>query len=101
MVQLLFWSCFALLGWTFAGYPAFSLMGDRVKRETDAAPGRGDRESRAIAVLAVRNGLIQLERSVANLLSQEYPLELLDPVVVPNGCASEASAVAARLTGAP
>lgn len=94
MLELFFWICFLTLGWTYVGYPA--VMMARARSRT-IEPASGARGVKVTVVVAVRNGAAHLRGRVRNLLEQGYPSELLDVLVVLNGCTDTTAAVAAEL----
>lgn len=95
VVEFLFWGCLAVLTWTYAGYPALIMI--RARSRVASASPMAVRGVKVTAVVAVRNGAPWLAPRVENLLEQAYPPELLDVVVVLNGCTDATTAVAAEL----
>ena len=92
MLEFLFWVCCALLFWTYIGYPAVMLL--RGRREPAEGPPISGAVPKVSVVLAVRNGAHQLAARLENLLTQEYPAERVEVLVVLNGCTDSSRAVA-------
>lgn len=103
LLKAIFWTCLALLAWTYAGYPLVMLARARWSRAVRRPPVSPERASsgsaspRVTVVLAVRNGGQRLSARVMNLLEQEYPAQALEVVVALNGCTDHSEAVARRL----
>ncbi|HSJ16050.1 MAG TPA: glycosyltransferase [Longimicrobiales bacterium] len=92
MLEILFWACCALVFWTYIGYPVVMLVrGRHAPLERHSPHGE---MPKVTAVLAVRNAATLLPDRLENLLTQDHPAELLDVVVVLNGCTDESRAVA-------
>lgn len=94
MLELFFWICFLTLGWTYVGYPGVMMARARSRGVEPAPVARG---VKVTVVVAVRNGAGHLRGRVRNLLEQGYPSELLDVLVLLNGCTDTTAAVAAEL----
>lgn len=92
MLEILFWACCALLFWTYFGYPAWMLV--RGRRERVSTSSDSGMPAKVSVVLAVRNGAQHLPARVENLLAQDYPANMLDVLVVLNGCSDDSRAVA-------
>src|ERR1700674_3676565 len=77
-----FWGAFALMVYTFVGYPAWICFCSRLL-------SRGWRQEPILPtvsiVLAVHNGATQVRRQVTRLLSLDYPSNLLNIIVVSDG----------------
>jgi cellulose synthase/poly-beta-1,6-N-acetylglucosamine synthase-like glycosyltransferase len=97
MLEILFWSCAALVFWTYVGYPAVMLVRGRRARSLGSA--HAGELPKVTTVLAVRNAARELPARLENLLTQDYPDERLDVVVVLNGCTDESRAVAEAFAG--
>lgn len=80
--QLVFWLSLVTLVWTFVGYPALMILavGRRPRHRI-----RGDYRPQVSVVLVAYNESVRLPRRIANLLNTDYPLELLEILVVSDG----------------
>lgn len=97
MALLIFWSCAALVTWTYFAYPVGMVLRGRGRRR-DGSPPPALSPAGAVpavsVVLAVRNGARWLDGRLSNLLEQDYPPEKLDVVVVCNGCVDASEGIA-------
>lgn len=95
----LFWSCAALVAFTYAGYPLWAWLRARlaprpVRPDPDAALPT------VTVVLPVHDGAGLVGAKLRNLLALDYPPALLDIVVACDGC-GDATAEIARGIGDP
>lgn len=95
MLKVLFWTCFALLFWTYCGYPVWMLVRGRGARRARPLPPL--RLPKVSVVLAVRNAAPLLPARLENLFAQSYPEDLLEVLVVLNGCTDGSRDVAERM----
>ena len=81
---VVFWFCFALLIWCYAGFP----LSLRALAQLRPRPWRGslERQPSVSVVVAVRNGAGQLRRRLDDLFRGSYPPDRLEVLVVCNGC---------------
>lgn len=101
LLKAIFWTCLALLTWTYAGYPLVMLARARLSRRSGRVTRPGPASSPKVSVvLAVRNGADELAARVANLLEQLHPAQALEVVVALNGCTDGSEAEARRLAAA-
>lgn len=88
-----FWASAVLIAYTYAGYPAWALAWARLFprpiRKGDALPT-------VTAILSAHNAASMIEAKLENLLSLDYPRELLDIVVVCDGCTDGTEATCRR-----
>jgi cellulose synthase/poly-beta-1,6-N-acetylglucosamine synthase-like glycosyltransferase len=77
-----FWGAFALLIYTFVGYPLWIYLCSRL---VSRAWRREPIFPTVSVVLAVHNGATLVRRQIRRLLSLDYPLNLLDLIVVSDG----------------
>lgn len=98
MLELVFWVCLVAFAWTYAGYPVAVML--RASLREQAPPASSARGVKVTAVVAVRNGAGELRARVQNLLDQGYPPDLLDVLVVMNGCTDATTTVASQLAAA-
>jgi cellulose synthase/poly-beta-1,6-N-acetylglucosamine synthase-like glycosyltransferase len=95
-LALIFWSCMALLAWTYAGYPLFMLGRAALVRPPSPRRAVGA-PPKVTVVVAARNAAGMLRGRVANLLAQRYPASLLDIVLAVNGSNDGTEDVARRI----
>jgi cellulose synthase/poly-beta-1,6-N-acetylglucosamine synthase-like glycosyltransferase len=81
-LDLLFYICAGIILYTYVGYPLIivvwgSLLGKRVDKRYATAP--------LSVVLAVKDEEINVRARIENLLSQDYPAELIEVIVVSDG----------------
>lgn len=84
-VKIVFWSALILTAWCYAGYPLLMLVISRFRPRPHREGGRSALP-RVSVVVAVRNGEATLTSRLENLLAASYPADLLEVVVVCNGC---------------
>jgi cellulose synthase/poly-beta-1,6-N-acetylglucosamine synthase-like glycosyltransferase len=97
LLQLAFWTLLGVIVWTYLGYPLVMLV----------RAGRQDRESDDVeappllptvsVVMAARNEEERIEARLQNLQSQGYPPELLEILLVCNGCDDNTQAIGEEL----
>lgn len=81
-MKWLFWSSVAVLGYTYAGYPAWLWLRSRVRpRPVKSAPVLPS----LTVVMVVRNEAAVLEAKLQNIFSLDYPEALLSVAVVSDG----------------
>ena len=81
-MDVLFYICAGLILYTYVGYPLIivvwgSLLGRRVDKRYISSP--------LSVVLAVKDEEINVRARIENLLSQDYPAELVEVIVVSDG----------------
>jgi len=84
ILEILFWILLAPVVWCYVGYPLVMVVLARV-RVRHAAASRVPSLPTVTVVIAVRNERGHLARRVENILTQDYPPDRLDMVVVCNG----------------
>jgi cellulose synthase/poly-beta-1,6-N-acetylglucosamine synthase-like glycosyltransferase len=99
LVVILFWSAAAALLWTYLLFPlGMILRGQRASRDSHPAPGvRAGLEPTVTVVLAARNEEHALPVRIENLLTQDYPAERLDILIVCNACTDGTVPAAQRI----
>jgi cellulose synthase/poly-beta-1,6-N-acetylglucosamine synthase-like glycosyltransferase len=102
MSAIVFWACAALVGWTYAGYPAFAFLQQRRHgRDVERADPAIDHELPDLTVvIAAYNEEARIGARVADVLAQDYPQQHLRIVVVSDG-SDDATAQAAAASGDP
>lgn len=92
-----FWTCVALVAFTYAGYPlcilAAARLWPRPLERTDAQP-------RVSVLMAVHDGEAMVQAKLRNLLALDYPHDRLEVVVACDGC-SDRTAQLCRELGEP
>jgi glycosyltransferase involved in cell wall biosynthesis len=82
-VTVVFWLSVLLLAYVYAGYPALVWLVSRLRREP-AWPAGGDRPTVSV-LIAAYNEAAHIEATVRNKLTQDYPPEKLEVLVVSDG----------------
>ncbi len=95
-MPILFWSLFAIVAWCYLGYPL--VMGVRARVRT-LPRARAEWTPRVSVVLAVRNEANRIASRVDNLLAQDYPSDLVEIIVVCNGCSDDTEASVSAIEG--
>jgi glycosyltransferase involved in cell wall biosynthesis len=106
-LQIVFWTCAALILWTQAGYALAlaALAGVKAPANNVRSPGRGGAEQDppslpvVTLIVAAHDEQEVIAGKVANMLALDYPRELLELIVACDGCA-DATAQRARAAGA-
>ena len=93
-----FWLSAFVVAYVYVGYPLLLALWARLRPATidSRASGGAVRLPPVSVVLAVRNEGHQLAPRLENLLSQEYPADRLEVVVVSDGSTDDTEQVAAR-----
>lgn len=89
LAATLLWSAVALLGYTFAGYPALMRVLGRTRR---SAPPEGGCLPEVTCVVVAFNESARIVARVENLLGADYPAEKLRVVVVSDGSTDDTAA---------
>src|SRR5438270_86102 len=87
----LFWGCVAFIAYTYAGYPLLLLALRALRRR--ALPGPGEATPFVSIVLTVRNEEANVGTKLANLLSLDYPAELMEIWVASDGSTDRTNAI--------
>ena len=81
-LEIAFWLCLALVVYVYAGYPACAwLLALVLRRDVRKA----DIEPRVAVITAAFNEEREIERTILNKLSQDYPADRLEVIVVSDG----------------
>jgi cellulose synthase/poly-beta-1,6-N-acetylglucosamine synthase-like glycosyltransferase len=100
VLEVVFWSCAALIVWTQLGYAvALTAVARLSGRTPPPPPARPDLLPPVSLIVAAHNEQASIEAKVANALALDYPRELLEVVVACDGC-TDATAAHARAAGA-
>ena len=86
----IFWGAAALLAYTYAGYPAWLWLRARFRRIPVRA---GDTNLRLSIAMVVRNEERVIRAKLENLLTLDYPAELLDIVIVSDGSTDQTDTI--------
>lgn len=89
MLQVVFWALVATLMWTYAGYPAFMLVRAALSRQMASPVPRAPPMPRVSVVMAVRDESENIVPRLENLVGQHYPAELIEILLVCNGCTDD------------
>ena len=94
-MSLLFWLCAVLVVFAYAGYPALMFLYSQVRPKPIA---KSPWLPTVTVVMSIYNGEALAAAKLVNLLELDYPSELLDIVVMCDGC-TDGTADACRLSG--
>jgi cellulose synthase/poly-beta-1,6-N-acetylglucosamine synthase-like glycosyltransferase len=95
-VKLLFWSCFALVGYAYAGYAVWLALLARLRRRPIQAANFKPTVS---IVIAARNEEANLSAKLENLRQLDYPQALLQIVVASDGSTDRTAAILHQQAG--
>jgi glycosyltransferase involved in cell wall biosynthesis len=107
-LEIVFWTCTALIVWTQVGYAAALAVLVRVLArapapltfaEDDATPAHDEALPSLSLIVAAHDEESVIAAKVANALALDYPRELTEVIVACDGCA-DATALRAREAGA-
>ena len=82
MMEMAFWLCLGLVIYVYAGYPACALLLALVLRRDVR---KADIEPRVAVITSAFNEEREVERTILNKLSQDYPADRLEVIVVSDG----------------
>jgi poly-beta-1,6-N-acetyl-D-glucosamine synthase len=89
-MRWLFWMAFALVVYTYVGYPFWLWTRSHLSPRPVL---RGPDQRSVTTVMVVRNEEAVLARKIENLLSLDYPAELLDVIVLSDGSTDTTPAI--------
>ncbi|HEX5224851.1 MAG TPA: glycosyltransferase [Solirubrobacteraceae bacterium] len=99
-LEIVFWTCAALIVWTQAGYAAALAVAARVLRGRATPPAGGGPALPSLSLIVAAHDEEQvIAAKVANALALDYPREKLQLIVACDGC-TDATAARARAAGA-
>lgn len=93
MITLLFWSSLIFVFYAYAGYPLLLWAYSRVKR---TEPCKGPVQPFVSVVIAAFNEERRIEERLSNIISQDYPAEKIEIIVVSDG-SNDSTCAKARL----
>jgi cellulose synthase/poly-beta-1,6-N-acetylglucosamine synthase-like glycosyltransferase len=82
MVEIAFWLCLGLVIYVYAGYPVCAFLVALVLRRDVR---KADIEPKVAVITAAFNEEREVERTILNKLSQDYPADRLEVIVVSDG----------------
>lgn len=95
-MTILFWAALGVLAYTYVGFPGLILLRGRLHhrphRSADVTPT-------VSVVIAARNEAEAIGARLENLLSLDYPRELLEVVVASDGSDDETTEIVRRYEG--
>jgi cellulose synthase/poly-beta-1,6-N-acetylglucosamine synthase-like glycosyltransferase len=89
LLQTVFWVLIAALVWAYAGYPIVMFVRARSRAAVPRAHDSPRPGTMVSVVMAVRNEGECIVPRLQNLLAQQYPPDLLEVLVVCNGCTDD------------
>jgi glycosyltransferase involved in cell wall biosynthesis len=98
-VETLFWISLFAVAYPYAIYPALLVGWNRLTGRKLPRPDPAHRPSVTV-ILPVHNEARRIEAKIANLLSLDYPMDLLQLIVIGDGCTDDTLALAATAGGA-
>ncbi len=93
---MLFWLAFAMIGYTYLGYPLLIYLWSRVPKKS-AAKNVGRFDPFVSVVIAARNEEANMEARIRDLLKQDYPKDRLEIIIVSDGSTEGTAAIIDRL----
>lgn len=93
-MEILFWTCVALIVYPYAIYPAVLVLINRLSGRTTHAATEGFEPSVTV-ILPVHNEGRRLPAKIGNLLQLDYPAEKLQLLVIGDGCTDDSLELAA------
>lgn len=91
-----FWFCLGLVTYVYVGYPATAFLLARVRQ---CHVRKADIEPRVTILISAFNEESEIERTVINKLTQAYPSNLLDVIVISDGSTDRTDAIVQALAG--
>ncbi len=98
-LEILFWACAGLIVWTQLGYGLALRLATALVGARAPAAGAGPCTPSVSLIVAAHDEAEVIEEKVANALALDYPRELLEIVIVCDGCEDD-TAARARAAGA-
>jgi cellulose synthase/poly-beta-1,6-N-acetylglucosamine synthase-like glycosyltransferase len=98
-LEVVFWTCAALIAWTHVGYGATLALIARALGPASAAAGGAGRLPALSVIVAAHDEQAVIAAKVRNALGLDYPRALLEVIVACDGC-SDDTAARAREAGA-
>jgi glycosyltransferase involved in cell wall biosynthesis len=98
-VEILFWLNLLAVAYPYAIYPALLVGWNRLARRRLPEPDPAHCPSVTV-ILPVHNEARRIEAKIANLLALDYPMDLLQLIVIGDGCTDDTLALATTAGGA-
>ena len=96
LIEAGFWVCLGLVFYIYAGYPvAVLLMARLIGRDARKA----DIEPKVVVLIAAFDEEREIERTVLNKLSQDYPTDRLEVLVISDGSTDRTDEIVGNLAG--
>lgn len=96
LVEMGFWLCLVLVLYIYVGYPAAVFL---LARLTGREVRKADIEPEVTVLIAAFNEEQEIERTVLNKLSQDYPSDRLEVVVISDGSTDRTDEMVEDLAG--
>jgi hypothetical protein len=98
-VEILFWLSLLAVAYPYAIYPALLVGLNRLAKRRLPKPDPAHRPSVTV-ILPVHNEARRIEAKIANLLALDYPMDLLQLIVIGDGCTDDTLGRATTAGGA-
>ena len=98
-MEILFWLSLLAVAYPYAIYPALLMGWNRLAGRRLPEPDPAHRPSVTV-ILPVHNEARRIEAKIANLLALDYPMDLLQLIVIGDGCTDDTLALATTAGGA-
>jgi cellulose synthase/poly-beta-1,6-N-acetylglucosamine synthase-like glycosyltransferase len=94
-LEIVFWTCAALIVWTQVGYALALLLLDRLTAGSGEHRPAGKLPSVSL-IVAAHDEQPVIAAKVANMLALDYPRDLLEVIVACDGCADQTAQIATQ-----
>lgn len=99
LLELLTWTCFALIAYAYLGYPLVIYVLSRLfghRRCVEMPPD--EQLPRLCLLVAAYNEEACIEKRILNALAMDYPVDKLEIVIATDGCTDDTAEIARRYT---